>query len=87
MNISTHDIDAIAHKTATILLNKLLKEKDRHYPDLITTKEAARILNITPARMRQIKDQYPYEKRGEGKQAKLLFKRDSLYLSPKSKNQ
>jgi hypothetical protein len=85
MNLSTHDIDAIAHKTAMILLTKLLKEKDKHYPDLVTTMEAAEILHITPARMRQIKNQYPYEKRGEGKQAKLLFKRDALYLSPKCK--
>ena len=29
--------------------------------------------------MRQIKDKYPYIKRGEGMQGKLLFKRDALF--------
>ena len=81
MNLEPQDIDRIAYKTALIVVKKLTKQRDKDYPELVTTEEAAAILHITPQRMRQIKDKYPYIKRGEGKQGKLLFKRDALFLS------
>lgn len=81
MKLEPQDIDRIAYKTAIIVVNRLAKKLEKDYPDLVTTEEAAAILHITPQRMRTIKDKYPYIKRGEGKQGKLLFKRDALYNS------
>lgn len=76
MRLEPQDIDLIARKTAAIVLAKRHEEE---YPELVTTEDAASILHITPQRMRQIKDKYPYIKRGEGMQGKLLFKRDALF--------
>lgn len=81
MRIDPIDIERIAQLTASIVVKRLLRKQEKDCPELVTTEEAAAILHITPQRMRQIKDKYPYIKRGEGKQGKLLFKRDALFVS------
>lgn len=79
ITLSQRDLDAIVHKLSVVLVKKLKDElaKDR-VPEMVTTAEAAKILGITACRMRQIAHKYPHIKRGEGKSAGLLFKRDSL---------
>lgn len=81
MKIEPKDIERIAQLTASIVVKRILRKQEKDFPELVTTKEAAAILHITPCRMRQIKDKYPHIKRGEGKQGKLLFKRDALFVS------
>lgn len=67
-------IDAIAVKTTAMVLKALLKKKEL-LPEMVTTKEAAAILHISPDRMRRIKDRFPYSKSQGGK---ILFVRDAL---------
>lgn len=72
-------MDALAYKTAIVMEKRMRKHEP---PELVTTSEAARILRITPQRLRQIvcenPNRYPHIKRGETKQAKLLFDRKAL---------
>lgn len=73
VELSQKQIEAIASKLAALLRDKITQ------PEFVTTKEAAAILCISPSRMRQIADRYPHIKKGNAKQGKLLFYRESLY--------
>lgn len=78
VELSQKTIDAIAHKAALIIFRKL-KENKEELPEMVSTKEAAAILGITPARMRQIASRFPHIKGGDGaQQGKLLFYRKPL---------
>jgi hypothetical protein len=50
----------------------------RQTPDISTTSEAAKLLGISPAYLRRIANRYPHIKQGEGKQARLMFKKEGL---------
>ena len=71
VTLSQTSVKAIAQEVANIMLQ-------RQTPDLCTTSEAAKILGITPAYLRRIADRYPHVKQGEGKQARLLFRKEAL---------
>ena len=86
VELSQRSIDAIARKAALIVVKKL-KEKSSELPEMVTTKQAASILKITPGRMRQIADKYPHIKQGDNKQAQLLFVRDALLMPENYKQQ
>ena len=75
--LSDKQMEQIASKTANIILRKM-KEDNEPTPEMVSVKEAARILRISEAHMRRIKDQYPHMKIGDKNQGRLLFKRDSL---------
>lgn len=81
ITLSTRQMDELAYKTAVVLA-KMMKKQEA--PELVSTSEAAKILNITPGRLRQIvfenPNRYPHIKLGESKQSKLLFDRKSLTL-------
>ena len=68
-------IDAVAQRVAGIVLASIRQEVG---PELVDTEEAARILSISPSRLRHIKDRFPHVKVGGTKQGKLLFKRSAL---------
>lgn len=68
-------VEAVAEKVAGIVLAAIRQEIG---PDLVDTEEAARILSISPSRLRHIKDRFPHVKVGGTKQGKLLFKRSAL---------
>lgn len=70
------DIRRIAQAVADILEQR---EKKRCARKFVSTKEAAEILGITPARMRQIAHKYPHVKTGSSKQSTLRFEREALY--------
>lgn len=77
--LSERQLNALAYKTAMIIEKRLAERmKKNELPEMVTTKEAAQILRITPARMRQIADRYPHTKTGDSQQAKLLFVRSAL---------
>lgn len=75
ITLSHRDKEEIAYKVALILEKRL---RQNQQPEMVSTKEAAHILGITPCRMRQIADRYPHIKRGNTQQGQLLFQRDSL---------
>ena len=67
-------IDAIAQRVAHIIKKSI---KDDEPPEMVTAKEAAAILHISPDRMRRIKDRFPYVK-SDGHAGRLLFVRKAL---------
>lgn len=73
-------IDDIARKVAMLVTKKVRKANNEGGIELVTTKEAAQILGITPDRMRHIKDRFSPIKQGgdDKKQGKLLFRKDIL---------
>ena len=71
VTLSSSSVERIAQRVANIMLQ-------RQTPDLCTTSEAAKILGISPAYLRRIADRYPHVKQGEGKQARLLFRKEAL---------
>lgn len=71
VTLSQTSVKAIAQEVANIMLQ-------RQTPALCTTSEAAKILGISPAYLRRIADRYPHIKQGEGKQARLLFRKEGL---------
>jgi uncharacterized protein (DUF2461 family) len=73
-------LDDVAKKVA-FLVWKDINKKMAEQPEMVTTEEAARILNITPDWLRHIKDRFPHIKTGDTKQGKLLFVRDALLTS------
>lgn len=65
-------------KVAEEVVKKLrgnLCVSDTEYVD---TDEAARILGMSPAYLRAVKDRYPHIKAGNTKQGRIMFRRDSL---------
>ena len=75
--LSEKQMEQIAAKTARIILRKI-KEDNEPPTEMVTVKEAARILNISESHMRRIKDQFPHIKGGNNAQGHLLFVREAL---------
>ena len=79
MTLDQRTIDAIAYKTALILEKRMKKQE---VPEYITCKEAATLRGIKPQRMREIADQFPHIKLGNGeKQGRLMFLREGIINS------
>ena len=77
--LTEKEINEISRRTAMILFKMMNEERKKEaVPELVTTAEAAKILRITPGRMRQIAYKYPHIKQGDSKQAQLLFTRSGL---------
>lgn len=84
LTLSQRDRDAIVQQLR-IALRKDIKAMlaDTRQPEMVTTKEAAAMLGITPGRLRQIVStdpyRYPHTKKGDGqKQGQLLFVREGI---------
>lgn len=77
IQLSEKQMEQIAAKTARIIIRKL-REDNEPPTEMVTVKEAARILNISEGHMRRIKDQYPHIKNGNNAQGHVLFVRESL---------
>lgn len=77
--LSERQLHKLAYEVALIMQKHQAKHQQ---PEYCTTAEAAKILRITPGRLRQIVSQdpyrYPHIKQGDSKQGKLLFRRDTL---------
>lgn len=63
---------AIAQQVVSLLDARQRQEK-KQKRCMLTTTQAAHVLGITPARLRQVKDRYPHEKVGGEKQSRLFF--------------
>ena len=70
-------LDDVARKVAYLVRKDMQKELAKE-PEMVSTEDAAKILSITPRRLRELKDRFPHIKSGENKQGKLLFVRDAL---------
>ncbi|MBQ9677145.1 MAG: helix-turn-helix domain-containing protein [Prevotella sp.] len=70
-------MEQIAAKTANIILRKMKEDKEPP-TEMVSVKEAARILNISENHMRRIKDQFPHIKNGNNSQGHILFVREAL---------
>ena len=75
--LSDKQMEQIATKTANIILRRMKEDKEPP-TEMVSVKEAARILNISENHMRRIKNQFPHIKNGEKQQGHILFLRDSL---------
>lgn len=81
--IPQRQIDEIVHKLHVLLRQDLKKmREEEQLPELISTAVAANMLGMTTQSLRQIccKDpqRYPHIKRGNTKQAKLMFDSKAL---------
>ena len=77
IQLSDKQMELIATKTARIILRKMKEEKEPP-TEMVTLKEAARILHVSENHMQRIKDKYPYIKNGNNAQGHLLFVREAL---------
>lgn len=66
-------------KTIRDIAEEVVNEMERRKkPQLVTTKQAAEILGISPRRVREIKDKLGYVKTGENTQGRLMFDTTTL---------
>lgn len=70
--------DLIAKRTAPIVIKQLKEMRVDESNDLIDSREAARLLGLTPNYLRSMKDKFPYVKVGDNRQGRILFKRSEL---------
>ena len=75
--LSEKQMEQIAAKTASIILRKMKEDKEPP-TEMVSVKEAARILNISENHMRRIKDHFPHIKNGNNSQGHILFVREAL---------
>ena len=83
LTLSQRQLDEIVHKLRVAMREDMKKMiKDTRQPDMVTTREAASILGISTDRLRHIAcndpHRYPHTKRGESKQAPILWVREAL---------
>ena len=81
VELSQRIIDQIAHKVAVIVKKSLRDSLSEKMPELVSTKEAAKILRVSEQTMRRNKDKYPHIKKGDSDQSGILFVRSAL-LNP-----
>ena len=78
--MGTKEMKKIAEITASLVLEGLkgqipTESKDDEYID---SKEAARLLGLTPNYLRAQKDRFPHIKVGNNSQGRILFKKSEL---------
>lgn len=67
-----------AKRTATIVIKQLTELHVENSTDLVDSKEAARIIGVTPGYLRSMKDRFPHVKVGGNRQGRILFKKSEL---------
>ena len=70
--------DLIAKRTAPIVIKQLKEMRVDESNDLIDSREAARLLGLTPNYLRSMKDKFPHVKVGDNSQGRILFKLSEL---------
>lgn len=70
----------IAEKTADILMERLNNSSVKKIDDeeYVDSKEAARILDVTPNYLRSMKNKFPHKKVGSHSQGRVLFLKSGL---------
>ena len=80
MSMTKNEIRQLAEALAPLVAERLQKSSNQEMPTeaYVSCKEAARILKISPLRLRVIKDRLPHVKVGNNSQGRLLFLRKGL---------
>ena len=69
----------LGQKTINQLADALMQRlQEKQGAEYVRTSEAAKILGVSEAYLRQIKDRYPHKKASNQQQGALLFRRDAL---------
>ena len=71
----------IAETTTKMVITQLRSMRELSESEMVDTREAARILGVSPAYLRQIKDKFPHKKSGSTQQGRVLFRREDLIKS------
>ena len=71
----------IAETTTKMVITQLRSMRDLPESEMVDTREAAKILGVSPAYIRQIKDKFPHKKSGTTQQGRVLFRREDLIKS------
>lgn len=71
----------IAKTTTQMVVTQLRSMRELSDTEYVDTREAARILGVSPAYLRQVKEKYPHVKGGTCKQGHIMFRRDDLLKS------
>lgn len=83
-------VEKIAQRTANIVMDQLKGKCQVQIsgidPDeYVDSKEAARMLGLTPNYLRTMKEKFPHIKVGDNNQGRVLFKKSALLNSYKNK--
>ena len=83
-------VEKIAQRTANIVMEQLKGKCQVQIPGIdpdeyVDSKEAARILGLTPGYLRTKKEKFPHIKVGDNNQGRVLFLRSALLNSYKNK--
>lgn len=69
--LDTYTIRAIAEEVVNVM-------EERKKPNLVTTDQAAKMLGISPRRVRELKHRLGYVKAGDNTQGRLMFDANTL---------
>ena len=79
------EIKRLIETTVEVTVEKLLNRKElevaRTQEEWLTTSEAAKMIGISPYRLRMLKDKFEHQKSGDAQSGRLLFKKSSLLES------
>ena len=82
IDMTTQELEKFAElcakRTASIVMKQLQELRYTEANDMVDSKEAARILGITPNYLRSIKDRFPHIKVGDSNQSRIFFKKSDL---------
>lgn len=79
--LSDKQIRKIAERTTNMVVERMmliLGAKQEQSSDIISVKDAARMLGISEGTMRRNKDQFPHIKLGNSNQSRVMFYREAL---------
>ncbi len=80
--LTKKELSIISDMVADKVVERVKEElKDVRQPEMVDSKEAAKILGVCPDYLRRTKDRYPHIKSGQNKQGRILFQRDALLKS------
>ena len=84
-NMKQSEIKRLIETTVEVTVEKLLNRKELEVPrtqeEWLTTSEAAKMIGISPYRLRMLKDKFEHQKSGDAQSGRLLFKKSSLLES------
>lgn len=67
--------ELLSEKVADKVLKRLGKVPVDAQDEMVDSKEAARMIGVSPAYIRQLKDRIPHVKAGQHKQGRILFRK------------
>ncbi len=67
--------ELLSDKVADKVLKRLGKVPVDAQDEMVDSKEAARMIGVSPAYIRQLKDRIPHVKAGQHKQGRILFRK------------